>query len=94
MKVSEYEGQGHFLILFCAYTRLRYQVSVYRTIGPLVKIFCNNFLMKRYLRVHLLSRARLPKVSIFSGEYLTILIQACMCTAMETDSFLPCFKGL
>ena len=22
--------------MFCAYTRLRYQVSVYRTIGPLV----------------------------------------------------------
>ena len=27
--------------MFCAYTRPRYQVSVYRTIGPLVEIiFC------------------------------------------------------
>ena len=25
--------------MFCAYTRPRYQVSVYRTIGPLVCIF-------------------------------------------------------
>ena len=33
---SEYEGQGHFLTLFffrfSAYTRPRYQVSVYRTL--------------------------------------------------------------
>ena len=26
-------------ILFCAYTRPKYQVSIYRTIGPLVSIF-------------------------------------------------------
>ena len=39
MKVSEYEGEGHFFYLvffsrfcmFCAYNRPRYQVSVYRT---------------------------------------------------------------
>ena len=36
------EGQGHFLTLFfqvlyvLCFTRPRYQVSVYRTIGPLV----------------------------------------------------------
>ena len=33
--------------MFCAYTRPRYQVSVYRTIGPLVltsfqKLFCQS----------------------------------------------------
>ena len=44
MKVSiEGHPQGHFLTLFvpvffifCAYMRPKYQVSVYRTIGPLV----------------------------------------------------------
>ena len=42
MKVS-IEGKGHFLTLFlsrfcmfCGFTRPIYQVSVYRTIGPLV----------------------------------------------------------
>ena len=28
--------------MFCAYTRPRYQLSVYRTIGPLVFIFAQN----------------------------------------------------
>ena len=28
--------------LFCAFTRLRYQVSVYRTIGPLVCLYDKN----------------------------------------------------
>ena len=28
-----------FVTRFCVYNRLRYQVSVYRTIGPLVKRF-------------------------------------------------------
>ena len=27
---------GHFVTRFCAYNVFRYQVSVYRTIGPLV----------------------------------------------------------
>ena len=43
MNVSEYLGSRSFLVLvfsrfsmFCADTRPRYQVSVYRTIGPLV----------------------------------------------------------
>ena len=45
MKVS-IEGQGHFMTLFfagfCAYTRSRYHVSVYRTIGPLVYLTPSN----------------------------------------------------
>ena len=32
--------------MFCAYTRPRYQVSVYRTIGPLVCYFCVFLLME------------------------------------------------
>ena len=38
------EGQGHFFTYFfkvLCFTRPRYQVSVYRTIGPLV--FCSNY---------------------------------------------------
>ena len=33
--------------IFCAYTRPRYQVSVYRTIGPLVSFFDENNSSKR-----------------------------------------------
>ena len=42
MKVCEHEGQGHFFIYIfqvmyvLCFTRPRYKVSVYRTIGPLV----------------------------------------------------------
>ena len=42
MKVQSIEGQGHFLpyifqvLYVLCFTRPRYQVSVYRTIGPLV----------------------------------------------------------
>ena len=37
------EGQGHFLYIFqvlyvLSFTRPRYQVSIYRTIGPLVEM--------------------------------------------------------
>ena len=32
-----------FIIRFCAYIRPRYQVSVYRTIGPLVSLFYSNY---------------------------------------------------
>ena len=45
------EGQGHFLTLFfsrfcifCAYTRPRYQSSVYRTIGTLVNPFSRDLI--------------------------------------------------
>ena len=45
LKLVSIEAQGHFLtfffpgfVCFCAYTRPRYQVSVYSTIGPLVSI--------------------------------------------------------
>ena len=42
-KVCDYvsiEGQGHFFSRFCiCFTRPRYQVSVYRTIGPQVFFF-------------------------------------------------------
>ena len=30
--------------MFCAFTRHRYQVSVYRTIGPLVSLFLSTVL--------------------------------------------------
>ena len=30
--------------MFCAFTRPRYQVSVYRTIGPLVEITCGKLI--------------------------------------------------
>ena len=46
------EGQGHFLTLFsrfclfCAYMRPRYQVSVYRAIGPLVFHKTENYLFE------------------------------------------------
>ena len=43
MKFKSTEGQGHFFniyfpgfVCFVCFTRPRYQVSVYRTIGPLV----------------------------------------------------------
>ena len=48
MKVCGNEGQGHFFTIYFSrflyvlcFTRPRYQVSVYRTIGPLV---CRSFL--------------------------------------------------
>ena len=44
MKVCEFQGQCHFFTIYffqvlcvLCFTRPRYQVSVYRTIGPLVK---------------------------------------------------------
>ena len=43
------EGQGHFLTIYFpgfVCTRPRYQVSVYRTIGPLVYVLC--FTRPRY----------------------------------------------
>ena len=46
------EGQGHFLTIYFpgfVCTRPRYQVSVYRTIGPLVSYFCS----KHRLQVHI-----------------------------------------
>ena len=56
MKVS-IEGQGHFLALFfyrfcmlCVFTRPRYRVSVYRTIGPLVYNIYLLFWLFIYLR--------------------------------------------
>ena len=32
--------------MFCAYNRPRYQVSVYRTVGPLVRFSYSNFGLK------------------------------------------------
>ena len=43
------EGQGHFFTIYfpgfvcLCFTRPRYQVSVYRTIGPLVPFYAPNF---------------------------------------------------
>ena len=42
-----FEGQGHFFTIFqvlyvLCFARPRYQVSVYRTIGPLVKRLCSD----------------------------------------------------
>ena len=48
MKLVSIEGQGHFFTIYfpglyvLCFTRPRYQVSVYRTIGPLVVIFLVN----------------------------------------------------
>ena len=46
------EGQGHFftiyfpgVVCFVLYKATIYQVSVYRTIGPLVLIFIRNFVV-------------------------------------------------
>ena len=53
MKVS-IEGQGHFLTLFfsrfCGFTRPRYQVSIYSTIGPLVHVL--NYGLPHYNTSH------------------------------------------
>ena len=39
MKVKVLSAILSRFYMFCAYTRLRYQVRVYRTIGPLVYIY-------------------------------------------------------
>ena len=47
MKVVSIEGQGHFFTIYfpglyvMCFTRPRYQVSNYRTIGPLVSYLCS-----------------------------------------------------
>ena len=37
--------------MLCANMRDRYQVSVYRIIGPLVKFYSNDFLLKCFFNV-------------------------------------------
>ena len=46
--------------MFCAYTRLRYQVSLYRTIGPLVHIMIYWFLAH-------LSRRLIGELIVYTG---------------------------
>ena len=81
MKVS-IEGQGHFLTLFfsgfvcvCAYSRPRYQVSVYRTLGPLVYIFSSDHLLQISIIQHtfyerkIRNNSILPKLSTLSVRF-------------------------
>ena len=85
MKVlKRIEGQGYFLTLFfhvfmfCALTRPRYQVSLYRNIGPLVLIFVFFFHFFSISVPHSFVIHLAISINDISGIALSIVLKFCV----------------
>ena len=58
--------------MFCAYTRLRFQVSVYRTIGPLVSAFVRELRSNGISCLHLIYAVLFHLFSLFFSYTLFV----------------------
>ena len=73
--------------MLCAYTRPRYQVSVYRTIGPLVSYYVNNGLSFNVSLIYIFDRVPMAFTIYGRGTIMLINFQFPEVTSLLTKMF-------